>query len=70
MKIFFNYFVWMFGGLCMITLFIEFPYRIYQGVEFSLSAQTMGYYLIFSFLFGIYRVYSTNQYESKSIESL
>ncbi|MDZ7755917.1 hypothetical protein [Rhodohalobacter sp.] len=39
MKIFINYFVWMFGGLCLITLFIEFPYTVYQGTEFGLTAQ-------------------------------
>jgi hypothetical protein len=60
----------MFGGLCLITLFIEFPYRIYQGVEFSLSAQTIGFYLIFSFLFGIYRVYSSKKIIGSSIKSI
>ena len=70
MKIFFNYFVWMFGGLCLLTLVIEFPYTVYRETEFSLTAQTMGFYLIFSSLFAIYRVYSAKKLTGKSVESL
>jgi len=70
MKIFFNYFVWMFGGLCLLTLVIEFPYTVYRETEFSLTAQTMVYYLIFSSLFALYRAYSAKKFTGKSVESI
>lgn len=64
MKEFLNHFVWMFGGICLVAVIIEFPYSVYQGTEFSLSARTLGLYLICSSFYGAYRVYNIKKAKS------
>jgi len=59
MKGFFHHFVWMFGAICLVAVVIEFPYSIYQGTEFSLSARSLISYLICSSFYAAYRVYKT-----------
>lgn len=61
MKKFFNHLVWMFGAICLVAVIIEFPYNIYKGTEFSLSARTLSLYLICSSFYASYQVYKTNK---------
>jgi len=61
MKEFLNHFVWMFGGICLIAVIVEFPYSIYQGTEFSLSANSVVFYLIFSSFYATYQFYKTKK---------
>ncbi|TVP97965.1 MAG: hypothetical protein EA359_18900 [Balneolaceae bacterium] len=51
----------MYGGICLIAVIVEFPYRIYQGTEFSLSAKSVVFYLIFSSFYATYQVYKTKK---------
>lgn len=68
MKEFFNHLVWMFGGICLIALIVEFPYSIYQNTEFTLSGRSIGFYLIFSTFFAIYQVYSSRRTKLDQLE--
>jgi uncharacterized membrane protein len=61
MKELLNHFIWMFGGICLIAVIVEFPYSIYQGTEFSLSASSLAFYLIFGSFYATYQVYKTKK---------
>jgi cell division protein FtsW (lipid II flippase) len=61
MKEFLNQLAWMFGGICLVAVIIEFPYSIYQNTEFALSARSLGIYLFISTFFAIYKVTSSKR---------
>lgn len=61
MKELINHLVWMFGGICLIAVIVEFPYSIYQDTEFALTGRSIGFYLIFSTLYAVYKVYTSNK---------
>ncbi|MCS3658471.1 hypothetical protein GGQ11_003276 [Salinibacter ruber] len=48
------------GGICFIHFVIEFPYSLFQGNEFNLSASRFGLYLIVSFGYVVYEYYYSN----------
>lgn len=61
MKEFFNHLAWMFGGICLVAIILEFPYSIYQNTEFALSSRTLIIFLFISTIFAIYKVTSSKR---------
>jgi hypothetical protein len=51
----------IFGGVCFVHFTVEFPYSLFQGEEFNLSARRLVFYLIFSFGYAAYKYYSSNK---------
>lgn len=51
-----NHLARMLVGICLVDVFFEFLYSIYQNTEFALSARTLGIYLVISTIFAIYKV--------------
>lgn len=57
MKNFLMNFVLFFGALCLVHVIIEMPYNLYIGEEFELSMRSILYYLIFSTLYALFKLY-------------
>lgn len=51
----------MFGGICLVAVIVEFSYSIYKDIDFSLSASSQGFYLLFSSFYAAYQVYKSNK---------
>lgn len=57
MKNFIKNLVFFFGALCLVHVIIEMPYNLYIGEEFALPMRSILYYLTFSALYALFKLY-------------